>query len=67
MRGSTGPPRTWRRHFLIVDGDFLASIGIDPADPDLGRMGRDWARPADARARARLFGQVVMHRARPVS
>jgi hypothetical protein len=49
----------YRRQFLIVDADFIDSMGLDPADPDWERIGRDWARPADPAARGRLYRQLI--------
>jgi len=44
----------YRHQFVVCEGQLLADQGIDTADPDWERMGRDWVRPLDARARARL-------------
>jgi hypothetical protein len=44
-----------------VDSNFVDSMGLDPADPDWERIGRDWARPADCAARGRLYRQLVQN------
>lgn len=49
----------YRRQFLIVDGHYIESLGLDPEDPDWGAMGRDWVRPNDPVARARLYEKLV--------
>lgn len=48
----------WKYHFLVVDADYIESLGLDPADPDWEAIGRDWARPRDLAARARLYGRL---------
>lgn len=49
----------YRRQFLVVDAGFIDSLGLDPRDPDWDAMGRDWVRPADRSARARLYEKLV--------
>jgi hypothetical protein len=49
----------YRRQFLIVDRDYIDSLGLDPEDPDWAAIGRDWVRPLDAAARARLYEKLV--------
>lgn len=49
----------YRRHFLIVDEHFIATLGLDPGDPDWAAIGRDWARPGDPAARSRLYGKLL--------
>ena len=44
---------------LVVDEDYMTTLGIDPSDPDLEVIGRDWVGPSDAAARARLYGRVI--------
>ncbi|AUX27212.1 hypothetical protein SOCEGT47_077930 [Sorangium cellulosum] len=43
-----------KQHFFIADPAFVASLGLDPDDPDWQAIGWDWARPADPGARSRL-------------
>lgn len=52
----------WRRHFLIVDRHFVETLGLDPDDPDWERIGRDWVRPTEPEARARLYAALVASR-----
>ncbi|XXX79340.1 hypothetical protein WMF30_11250 [Sorangium sp. So ce134] len=56
---------TYKRHFFVADGAFLASLGLDPDDPDWRAIGWDWARPADLAARSRLYAKrlAAMRRA----
>lgn len=49
----------YRRQFLIVDRHFIESLGLDPDDPDWEAIGRDWAKPLDPAARARLYEKLV--------
>lgn len=44
----------YRHQLVIVEGDFIRDMGLDPGDSDWARIGRDWARPADPHARHRL-------------
>lgn len=52
----------YRHQFLIVDADYVTMLGLDPEDPDWDRMGRDWVRPRDPSARARLYEKLVLAR-----
>jgi hypothetical protein len=49
----------YRHQFFICAPGFLADLGIDPADPDWERIGRDWVRPLDEAARDRLERKVI--------
>lgn len=49
----------YKHQFVIVDQYFVESMGLDPADADWERIGRDWARPKDLAARARLYQQLI--------
>jgi hypothetical protein len=49
----------YRKHFLIVDADYIVSLGLDPNDPDWAAIGRDWARPGELAARTRLYRKLV--------
>jgi hypothetical protein len=44
----------YRHQFVVCEGQLLEDQGIDTADPDWERIGRDWVKPLDARAHARL-------------
>lgn len=52
----------YRRQFLVVDRFYLETLGLDPEDDDFERMGRDWVRPRDTEARARLYGKLFAQR-----
>ncbi|HRI62724.1 MAG TPA: hypothetical protein PK156_00755 [Polyangium sp.] len=49
----------YKRHFFIVDGYFIQTLGLDPTDPDWDAIGRDWVKPADSEARRRLYGKLL--------
>jgi hypothetical protein len=49
----------YKRQFLIVEDGYIDSMGLDPADPDWERMGRDWVQPGDIAARERLYRKLV--------
>lgn len=49
----------YRHQFLIVDHYFIETIGLDPEDPDWARIGRDWVKPGDVDARARLYEKLI--------
>ncbi|WP_437623688.1 hypothetical protein [Sorangium sp. So ce1151] len=53
----------YKRHFLVVEGDFIRTLGLDPDDPDWAALGWDWVRPRDAGARQRLYGKLLASRA----
>ncbi len=49
----------YRNQFIIVDQNYIETLGLDPADPDWQAIGRNRVRPADSAARERLYGQLV--------
>jgi len=49
----------YKNQFLVVDAHFIATMGLDPDDPDFDEIGRDWARPANPAARTRLYGKLI--------
>lgn len=51
-----------REHFVVCTADLLSARGLDPHDPDWDRIGRDWVRPRDAEAFARLAARMVDNR-----
>jgi hypothetical protein len=51
----------YRRQFLIVDRDYIDSLGLDPDHPAWNRMGRDWVQPPDRVARAQLYELLVQN------
>jgi hypothetical protein len=52
----------YKRHYFIVDRYYLETLGLDPDDADWDRMGRDWVKPRDPAARARLYAKLVAQR-----
>jgi hypothetical protein len=52
----------YKHHFFIVDRYYLETLGLDPDDPDWDRMGRDWVRPREPAARARLYAKLIARR-----
>ena len=49
----------YRNQFFICEWGFVAALGLDPADPDWERIGRDWVRPRDDVARDRLEAKLI--------
>lgn len=49
----------YKRHFFIVDGYFIETLGLDPKDPDWDAIGHDWVKPRDPAARRRLYGKLL--------
>jgi hypothetical protein len=49
----------YRRQYVLVGDDFLEALNLDPADPDWGRIGRDWVEPADGEAFERLSAKLA--------
>jgi len=49
----------YRHQFLVVESHFVATLGLDPDDPDWQRIGHDWAQPRDHAARDRLYCALV--------
>lgn len=54
----------YRRQFLVVEPPYLEALGLDPADPDWERIGRDWVRPAEREAWTRLTSAAIDARLR---
>jgi hypothetical protein len=44
----------YRHQYVLCEAGLLENLGVDAADPDWDRIGRDWVRPRDTEARARL-------------
>ena len=55
----------YRRHYFITDRHFIATLGLDPDDPDWERIDRDWVKPTRPDARERLYRKLVQGRTRP--
>ena len=49
----------YRHQFFVCESGLLAALGADPDDPDWERTGRDWVRPRDEAARARLERKLI--------
>ena len=49
----------YKRQFLVVDGYYIESLGLDPGDADWNELGFDWVRPASAAARTRLYSKLI--------
>ena len=45
---------------------FIETLGLDPDASDWQRLGRDWVRPLDVRARTRLYGELIAKMPREV-
>lgn len=56
----------YKRHFFIVDRYYIETLGLDPEDEDWERIGRDWVRPLDLAARARLYAKLLLQAPRHV-
>jgi hypothetical protein len=41
--------------FFVSTAEAIRELGLDPDDPDWAAIGRDWVRPADPEAKARLL------------
>jgi hypothetical protein len=52
----------YRRHFFIADRYFIETLGLLPEDPDWELIGRDWVKPRQMDARARLYGALIRRR-----
>jgi hypothetical protein len=57
----------YRRHFFIADRYFIETLGLLPEDPDWELIGRDWVKPRQMEARARLYGSLIRRRLRDVA
>jgi hypothetical protein len=44
----------YRRHFYVCQPEVISALGLDPADADWEKIGRDCAQPADSQAYERL-------------
>ncbi|MDA0261147.1 MAG: hypothetical protein O3A21_02960 [Proteobacteria bacterium] len=49
----------YKRQYLIVDDDYIRTLGLEPRDPDFDAIDRDWAGPEHGKVRARLYGKVI--------
>lgn len=65
-RASGGYLLAYRRQFMVVHASFIETLGLDPDASEWQRLGFDWVRPLDVRARTRLYGQVIAQMTREV-
>jgi len=49
----------FRAQFFVCEAAFLGALGVDVADPDWERIGRDWVKPLDLAAHARLEQKLI--------
>ncbi len=49
----------YRHHYLIVDPDYIRTMGLDPDDPDWQEIGFDWVKPCSLDARGRLYAKLI--------
>lgn len=49
----------YRTQFFVCDASFLRALGVDAADPDWERIGRNWVKPLDAAAHVRLEQKLI--------
>jgi len=49
----------FREQFFVCDAGFLRALGVDLADPDWERIGRNWVEPLDPAAHARLEQKLI--------
>jgi len=54
----------YRHQFFVVTREYVATLGLDPDDPEWTTMGHDWARPLKLGARRRLYAKLVANRPR---
>lgn len=52
----------YQRHFFITDRYFIETLGLDPDHPDWDLIGRDWVKPVQPGARARLYARLIRRR-----
>ncbi|MBO6505658.1 MAG: hypothetical protein JJ850_07910 [Kordiimonadaceae bacterium] len=50
---------SYGKQFIVVDADYVTSLGIDPFDSRWERIGRDWHQPGDMDARSGLALDVA--------
>jgi hypothetical protein len=49
----------FRTQFFLCESGFIEAMGLDPADPDWERIGRDWVEPRDPAARERIERRLI--------
>jgi hypothetical protein len=66
-RASGGYLLAYRRQFMVVQASFIEALGLDSEASEWQRLGFDWVRPLDLRARTRLYGRMIAQMPREVS
>lgn len=59
LQGAGGYLFPFRDQFFVCDAGFLRALGLEPADPDWERIGRNWVEPLDLAAHARLEQKLI--------
>lgn len=59
QRERGGTILAYRRHFVVVERAYLATLGLDPDVREWRMVGDDWSRPRDVDARTRLYGRLI--------
>ena len=52
----------YKKQFMIVEDNYIETLGLNPGDPDWERIGRDWVATTDMTARDRLATQLLRAR-----
>lgn len=52
----------YKHQFFIAESHFLEALGVASSDGDWELIGRDWVKPHDGDARARLYAKIVRAR-----
>ncbi|WP_374078482.1 glyoxalase superfamily protein [Bdellovibrio bacteriovorus] len=49
----------YQKDFFVADEDYLKALNLDAQDPDLLKVGRNWAEPKDKAAWERLLQRMT--------
>lgn len=49
---------TYRHQYFICQAQHISGLGVDPADPDWLKIGKNWAKPNDSAAKQRLIEKL---------
>ena len=55
LEGEGGFLFPYQKHYFVCQPDVVSALGLDPADSDWEKIGRDCARPSDPAAFERLY------------
>ncbi|MEH6633175.1 MAG: hypothetical protein V7776_20355 [Halopseudomonas aestusnigri] len=50
---------TYGTQYLVTEADYIATLGLDPNDPDWKKIGMNWAQPDDISARENLYHKLI--------